>query len=207
MNKVEQMATYIPYLILQGMSQFRDVGQLYKLERESINLGFIECALPSFKKGLEDAIIRNEKDFPAHVKLAITTELREGTYLERQTLDYYLEAIDNWFDGYELATAFIKEIFIVVSQKEESDKECFVSCECGCGKCRTYYEFKECPHQAAERSPQCCYGDETCIIERTCGDCSNFDLYKNEREGYGGCDEKHGTVHRDDSASDCSDFQ
>jgi len=39
-----------------------------------------------------------------------------------------------------------------------------------------------------------------------CGNCSNFEHYENENDGYGGCDAKHGTMHQDNNATECQDY-
>lgn len=51
--------------------------------------------------------------------------------------------------------------------------------------------------------------DDVTLIEddtRTCGHCSNFDEYRSEKDGYGGCDANGYTHHKDEDASDCSNF-
>lgn len=55
-----------------------------------------------------------------------------------------------------------------------------------------------------------CYEDEEFFkekISKTCGNCVNFDRYKNEDDGYGGCDVLCYTKHEDQDASDCDDFK
>lgn len=42
---------------------------------------------------------------------------------------------------------------------------------------------------------------------RHCGDCVNFDRYKDEDEGYGGCDALGYTRHEKDDAEGCEDFE
>ncbi len=43
-------------------------------------------------------------------------------------------------------------------------------------------------------------------MPRCCGDCANFDRYKDEDNGYGGCDVCGYTKHADEDASDCDEF-
>jgi hypothetical protein len=72
-----------------------------------------------------------------------------------------------------------------------------------------YKEASEAEHQAVVNGdynyPGLLQG-ETITFPPTCGECANFDRYENEDE-YGGCWEKHGTIHECASAVDCPDFK
>lgn len=117
MSKINDMASNVIYMMLQGMKNFDHPNGLYTLEQSTVDLGFGECVLPSFQESLNDAIIKNELDFTSFVRESMVYELSQGSYFEYQPLLFYLSSVPYWFDGYEESIPFIKGAFIEANDK------------------------------------------------------------------------------------------
>lgn len=48
--------------------------------------------------------------------------------------------------------------------KVDNDRECFVGCECGCGKCQIYYQSEDCPRKDDVLRPACRHGETPCKL-------------------------------------------